>query len=230
MTGPALTALRVLLAGLSAAVLALGTAAAAPAGRSAGAMRVGESQIDESAPDDSSPAEERPDGSSSLAQRLRDYVEGSLARYEALKCQSAVIRRQGWVPSYFLKDPAHDVVLESVPGKPAKVTVHLSYARRDCEHRLVISPAEQVELPGADRRVFAELLAALALISPEIGHARLVFWFGALRPDGRMIWKSRGAIGLSAVAARRLPAGSRTAEAVWPLLDENTTPASLWER
>jgi hypothetical protein len=190
----------------------------------------GESQIDESAPDESAASARRPQGSGLLPDRLRDYVEGSLARYDALKCDAAGLRRQGWFPSFFLNDPGRDVAVESGPGGAVSATVHVCYARRDCEHRLVIAPAGQFELPGADQRFFAELLGALALFSPEIARARLVVWFGALRSDGEMTWESRGALGLTAAAARRVPAGSRTPEAVWPLLDENTIPASLWSR
>lgn len=189
----------------------------------------GESQIDERSPDESAPAADRTAGAASLSERLREYVEGSLARYDALKNESAGFRRQGWFPSLFLRDPVRDVLIEAGAGGTAAVTVHLSYARRDLEQRLVIAPAERFELPGADKRFFAELLAALAVAAPEIDRARLHFWFGVLRPDGQMTWESRGVIGLSAAAARRVPAGRRTAEAVWPLLDENTLRPSVWE-
>jgi hypothetical protein len=109
------------------------------------------------------------------------------------------------------------------------VTVELSYARRDLEQRLVIAPPERFELPGADKRFFVELLGALATAAPEIEHARLRFWFAVLRADGQMTWESRGVVGMSASAARRFPAGARTVEAAWPLLDENTLPASVWD-
>jgi hypothetical protein len=189
----------------------------------------GESLIDESSPDESLSAPGRTGSPVALSERLREYVEGSLARYDALKSESAGFRRQGWFPSLFLRDPERDVVLEPGPAGTTAVTVHVSCARRDLEQRLVIAPAERFELPGADRRFFAEVLGALATAAPEVGHARLRFWFAVLRADGRMTWESRGGIGLSSAAARRFPAGSRTAEAVWPLLDENTLPPSAWD-
>jgi hypothetical protein len=189
----------------------------------------GESQIDESAPDESAPAAGRPEGPTPLADRLRDYAEGSLARYDALKNESAGFRRQGWFPSLYLRDPERDVVIEPVAGGRAAVTVHISCARRDLEQRLVIAPADRFELPAADRRFFAELIGALATAVPEMEHARLQFWFAALRADGQMTWELRGGIGLRAAEARRFPTGSRTAEAIWPLLDENTLPPSVWD-
>jgi hypothetical protein len=205
----------------------------APAPPAAGGVQAvrgsGESLIDESSPDETPSAPARPGSSASLAERLREYVEGSLARYDALKSESAGFRRQGWFPSLFLRDPERDVVLEPGPAGTTGVTVDVSCARRDLEQHLVIAPAERFELPGADRRFFAEVLCALATAAPEVGHARLRFWFAVLRADGRMTWESRGGIGLGSAAARRLPAGSRTAEAVWPLLDENTLPPALWD-
>lgn len=195
-----------------------------------GTMRGGgESQIDESSPDESAPAPARPAGSEALLDRLRAYVEGSLARYDALKNESAGFRRQGWFPSIFLLDPGRDVVIEPVAGGKVSVTANLSCARRDLEQRLVIAPADRFELPGADKRFFAELIGALATAAPEIDHARLAFWFAVLRADGQMTWELRGGIGLSAAAARGFPAGKRTAEAIWPLLDANTLPPSLWD-
>lgn len=196
----------------------------------AGAMyRGGESQIDESSPDESAPAPVRPVGPGALEDRLREYLEGSLARYDDLKNASAGFRRQGWFPSFFLRDPERDVVIESGAGGKKSVTAHVSYARRDLEQRLVVAPADRFELPGADQRFFAELLAALATLAPEMDHARLVFWFAVLRADGRMTWELRGGIGLSAAAARGVPAGQRTAGTIWPLLDQNTIPPSLWD-
>jgi len=189
----------------------------------------GESQIDESAPDEFAPASGRPAGPKALSDRLREYLEGSLARYDALKNESAGFRRRGWFPSLFLRDPGRDVVIVTGLGGKTSVTAHISYARRDLEQRLVIGPAERFELPGADKRFFAELLGALATLAPEMDHARLDFWFGVLRADGRMTWELRGGIGLSAAAASRVPAGKRTAEAIWPLLDQNTLPPSVWE-
>lgn len=189
----------------------------------------GEAQIDEAAPDESAPSAGRPAGSSALDDRLREYAEGSLARYDALKSDSAGFRRRGWFPSLFLRDPLRDVVIEPAAGGAAGVTVHLSYARRDLEQRLVIGPAGRFELPEADKTFFVELLCALATLAPEIAHARLHFWFGVLRADGRMSWESRGALGLAAAAARRFPPGSRTTEAVWPLLDENSLPPTVWD-
>ena len=132
-------------------------------GRSAGVMRGGgESQIDESAPDDSGPASARPEAPATLPDRVRAYVEGSLARYDALKNESAGFRRQGWFPSLYLRDPARDVLVEPGAGGRAAVTVQIACARRDLEQRLVIAPADRFELPGADRRFFAELIGALA--------------------------------------------------------------------
>ena len=205
-------------------------AAVAP-GRTDGAMRRsgGESQIDELSPDESAPDPVRPAGPAALPARLRDFTEGSLARYDGLKSGSAGFRRQGWFPSFFLRDPERDVVVEPGPGGKMAITAHLFCARRDVEQRLVIAPASRFELPGADKRFFAELIGALATATPEIDHALLRFWFAVLRADGQMTWESRGGIGLSAAAAGRFPAGSRTAEAIWPLLDENTLPPSVWD-
>ena len=210
--------------------LAAPSDAAADPGPAPGAMRGGgESQIDESSPDDSAPASERPGGPAALPDRLREYVQGSLARYDALKSESAGFRRQGWFPSLYLRDPERDVVIEPGAGGRVTVTAHIACARRELEQRTVIAPAARFELPGADKRFFAELIGALATAAPEIDHARLQFWFAVLRADGRMTWEFRGGIGLSAAAARRHPPGARTAEAVWPLLDENTIPPSLWD-
>ena len=204
------------------------TAAVAPK-PAAGALRQGgESQIDEFSPDESAPALGRPAGPEALPELLRVYLEGSLARYDALKNESAGFRRQGWFPSLFLRDPERDVVIEPGLGGKSSVTANISYARRDLEQRLVIAPADHFELPGADKRFFAELLGALATLAPEVDHVRLVFWFGVLRSDGRMSWELRGGIGLSAAAASRVPAGKRTAAAIWPLLDQNTLPATVW--
>lgn len=226
-------AVRVALAALVAAgwsALAPEAIAAAPTGRRPGAIRGGgESQIDESSPDESAPAVGARGGPVSLPERLRAYLEGSFARYDVLKSESAGFRRQGWYPSFFLRDPERDLVVERGPGGTSVVTVHASYARRDVEQRLVIGPAERFELPGADKRFFAEVLGELATIAPEIGRVRVRFWFGVLRVDGQMSWVSRGGIGLPAAGARRFPAGSRTAEAIWPLLDENTLPPSVWD-
>ena len=209
--------------------LAVPSGAAAAQGRAAGLMREGgESQIDESSPDQSAPAPGRPEGPATLPDRLREYAAGSLASYDALKNESAGFRRQGWFPSLYLRDPDRDVEIAPGAGGKMAVTVHISFARRDLEQRLVIGPADRFELPGADKQFFAELIGALATASPEVAHASLRFWFAVLRPDGRMAWESRGGIGLSAAAASRFPTGSRTAEAIWPLLDENTLPASAW--
>lgn len=188
----------------------------------------GESQIDESAPDESSAGRGQPAAPASLPERLREYVEGSLARYDDLKHSTAGFRRQGWFPSLFLREPARDVVVERGAGGTV-VTVNLFYARRDIEQRLVVAPAERFELPGADKRFFCELLGALAAASPEVARARLRFWFAALGANGQMTWESRGGVGLTAAAARRFPAGARTAEALWPLLDENSLPPAVWE-
>jgi len=205
-------------------------ALALPAGAVAAGLRRGggESQIDESAPDESAPAAGRAEGPTTLPERLREFVEGSLARYDALKNQSAGFRRRGWFPSLYLRDPPRDVVIESVAGGKMSVSVDISFARRDLEQRLVIGPADRFELPEADKRFFAELIGALATAAPELDHARLNFWFASLRADGQMTWESRGGIGLSAAAARSFPAGSRTAAAIWPLLDENSLPAAVW--
>lgn len=189
----------------------------------------GESQIDESSPDQSAPVSGRPEGPTALQERLRDYVQGSLARYDALKNESAGFRRQGWFPSLFLREPERDVVIEPGAGGQATVTVHISCARRDLEQRVVIAPADRFELPGADRRFFSELIAALATAAPEVVRARLQFWFAVLRADGQMSWELRGGITLSADAGSRFPAGKRTAEAIWPLLSENTLPPLLWD-
>jgi hypothetical protein len=110
------------------------------------------------------------------------------------------------------------------------VTVHLSFARRDIEQRMIIAPGERLVLPGADRRFFAELLAALATASPDIARARLRLWFVVLEPDGGLGWQSRGALGLSSSTARRFPAGARSVEAIWPLLEENTLRANSWRQ
>jgi len=203
-------------------------AAARPSPATPAVRAGGEAQIDEAAPDQSAPAAGRPTGPSSLADRLREYAEGSLARYDALKSETAGFRRRGWFPSLFLRDPLRDVVIEPAEGG-AGVTLHLSYARRDLEQRVVVGPAGRFELPGADKRFFCELLGALATAAPEMAHARLQFWFGVLRADGRMSWESRGGLGLAAAVARRFPPGSRTAEALWPLLDENSLYPSVWE-
>ncbi len=214
---------------LTAPAVAVAVAATAP-GRAIDVMRGGgESQIDETATDQSPPASVRPAGPTSLQERLRDYVEGSLTRYDALKNESAGFRRQGWFPSLFLREPGSDVVIE--PGADGKVTVtvHISYARRDLDQRLVIAPAGRFELPGADQRFFAEVIAGLATAAAEIDRARLRFWFATLRADGQMSWELRGGIALSAAAASRFPAGKRTAAAIWPLLSENTIPPSLWD-
>lgn len=214
--------------------LVAGGALAAPAdaaapGEARGAPRGGsESQIDESSPDESTPAPTRPEGATTLPERLRAYVEASLARYDALKSQSAGFRRQGWFPSLYLRDPARDVVVEPGAGGSVSVAVHISCARRDIEQRLVVAPVDRFELPDADRRFMAELIGALATAAPEVGRVGLYFWFASLRADGRMSWESRGGIGIGAAAARTFPAGSRTAAAIWPLLEENTIPASLW--
>lgn len=182
----------------------------------------GESQIDESAPDDAGSAAGRPGAAGTLAERARAFVESSLERYDALKSEKSGFRRQGSLPSFFLREPDRDVEIEPGSGGKSVVTVHISYARRDLEQRLVIGTAERFELPDADRRFFAELIGGLATLAPDIGRARARFWFGVLRADGRMMWESRGAIGLPADVARRISAGARTVEAIWPLLDENT--------
>lgn len=225
---------RVALRSVLAFVVAASVSLAAPAGAvvypgsAPGSTRGGgETQIDESSPD-AAATPSGPGGSGSLPERLREYVEGSVARYDALKSSSAGFRRQGWFPSFFLRDPQGDVLIEPGPAGASVVTVHLSCARRDLEQRLVIAPVERFELPGADKRFFTELLGALATAAPEIGRARVLFWFAVLRADGRMTWESRGSIGLTAAAARRFAPGLRTAEAVWPLLDENTLPA-VWD-
>jgi len=161
--------------------IAAPSAAAETPRPAAGAMRRGgESQIDESAPDESAPASGLPAGPKALPDRLRDYLEGSLARYDTLKNESAGFRRQGWFPSLFLRDPERDVVIEPGQGGKRSVTAHISYAHRDFEQRLVIAPADRFELPEADKRFFSELLGALATLAPEVDHARLVFWFGVL--------------------------------------------------
>jgi hypothetical protein len=202
---------------------------AAGAPRPGGPRGGGESQIDESSPDDAAPGAGRVNGAATLPERLREYVEGSLARYDALKSQSAGFRRQGWFPSLYLREPARDVVVEPGASGALTVTVHIASARRDLEQRLVIGPAGRFELPGADKRFFAELLGALATASPEVGRVRLNFWFATLQVDGQMTWELRGGVSLSAAAAGRFPAGARTAEAIWPLLEDNTLSAAVWD-
>lgn len=203
--------------------------AAGNAGRPVVAPRGGgESRIDESAPDDTGSGAGLNSGPRDLAGRLREYVEGSLARYDVLKNESSSFRRRGWFPSIFLRDPERDVLLEPGAAGTVTVTVHLAYARRDIEQRLVVAPVDNFELPGADRSFFAELLAALATAAPEIAGARLRFWFAVLRADGQMTWEYRGGISLTTAAVRRISAGRRTAEEIWPLLNENTIPASAW--
>lgn len=219
------------LAAVLAAVGCLAWCSPAPAaGQPAapGALRGGESRIDESAPDEGPASGSQASGPAALPERLRDFVEGSLARYDALKTEAAGFRRQGWYPSLFLRDPARDVEVAAAAGGALDVTAHLFHARRDLEQRLVIAPAERFELPGADKRFFSELLGALAASDPRIAHVRLRFWFGVLRADGQMSWESRGGLGLAAATARQLAAGSRTPEALWRLLDENTLAADVW--
>jgi hypothetical protein len=217
--------------GLAAAfVLAASEVARAAPGRPAGAMRGGESQIDESSADVSAPVVAHPGGATTLPEQLREYLEGSLARYDALKSESPGFRRRGWFPSLYLRDPERDIVVEPGAGGRVAVTAHLASARRDLDQRLVIAPADRFELPGADKRFFAEVIGALATAAPQVDRARLLIWFAALRPDGQMTWELRGALGLSAAAAGRFPAGKRTAEAIWPLLDENTIPSQAWDQ
>jgi hypothetical protein len=194
-------------------------------GRGGGA----DSQIDESAPDEAAAAPEAAPGPADLPGRVREYVAASLAKYDDAKSAAAGFRRQGWYPSFFLRDPSQDVLVESGGGATA-VTVHLSCARRDVEQRIVVGPAERFFLPGADRRFFTELLAALATAAPEIAHARLRLWFGVLRGDGGMTWEDRGTLALAASVARRFPAGARTPEALWPLLEENSVSPALWPK
>jgi len=203
-----------------AAALAL-RAPAPPAARAAG-----DSQIDEGAADEL-PARGEDGGADDLAARLRDYAAGSLAKFDEVKSAAVAFRRQGWFPSCWLRDPDADVGLAAGPGGRT-VTVVVSCARRDIDHRLVLGPLERFLLPGADRRFFGELAVALASASPEIARARLRFSFAALDPRGRVVWEDRGAIAITAAAARSVPAGQRTQRAVWPLLDENTVPESLW--
>ncbi len=197
-------------------------AAPAPAAARAGA---GESQIDEGSPD---AGPEDGGASTDLEARLRAFAVGSLARYDEVKRGSAGFRRQGWFPSCWLRDADADIVVEGGGEGGAAVTVHVSCARRDIDQQLVVGPLDRFLLPGADRRFFAELVAALAGLSPQLASARLRFWFASLEPDGRLVWVARGALAMTAEAARGVPPGSRTAEALWPLLVENTVPASLW--
>lgn len=218
-------------AALAAALLALAAAVAGPAPRAHAAAAAprgsGESQIDETAPDESAAPPVRAGDAAALPERLRAFVEGSLARYDALKSGTAAFRRRGSYPSFFLRDPAADLELAPAAGGGSVVTAHLSYALRDIEQRLVIAPDGRLELPAADKRFFCELLGALAAIDPGIARARLSLWFAVLRPDGQMTWESRGSLGLPAAAARRVPAGSRTPAALWQALDENTLPAAI---
>lgn len=205
--------------------------AAASAFRATTPLQVGgetDSQINESAADDTTlpegPRRPPPD----LPGRLRVFVEDSLGKYDQVKNEAAGFRKQGWFPSFFLRDPDRDLVLETEPGGTKSLNVYLSYARRDIEQRLIIAPVERFELPSADRRFLAELITALVTAAPEIGRVRLLFWFAVLEANGRMTWEYRGSLALAAAAARGLPPGPRTPQAVWPVLEENTLPGALW--
>jgi hypothetical protein len=189
-----------------------------------------DSQINESAADetgDGAGGQRRPPHD--LQGQVREYVEGSLARYDQVKDAAAVFRKQGWYPSFFLRTPEADVLVEPGADGTKTVTAHVSVARRDIEQRMIVGPIERFALPGADRRFFAELLAALATSSAEIGRVRLTFWFATLQADGRMAWTNRGTLALSGAAARRLSPGGRTAQAVWPALEQDTVPPELWK-
>jgi len=186
----------------------------------------GESRIDEGSPDEG-PAEG--EGlPKDLAGRLRAFAVGSLARYDGVKSSAAGFRRQGWFPSCWLRDEEADLEVSAGPDGGVTATVHVSCARRDIDQQRVVGPLERFLLPAADRRFFAELVADLADLAPQVTRARLRFWFAALQVDGSLVWENRGALAITAAAARRVPAGARTREALWPLLEEDTVPAALW--
>jgi len=210
-----------LLLGLALAPLPRVPAAhAAPAGG-------GDSQIDEGAADDRSGGWIGGEDLD-LAGRLAAYAAGSLAKYDAVKSEAAVFRRQGWFPSCWVREPEADVVLEDGPPGTRTVTVVVSCARRDIDHRLVLGPLERFLLPGADRLFFAELVAALAAGDPEIGRARVRFSFAELSADGRLLWEDRGGLAMTAAAARGVAPGKGTQQSLWPLLEEDTVSPEMW--
>jgi len=219
---------------LGAALLGAALPGALPAAetpRAATPIRVGgetDSQINESATDDAGIAEGVRPSPQDVPGQVREFVEGSVAKYDQVKNGAAGFRKQGWYPSFFLREPDRDVVFDRAADGTMAVSVDLSCARRDIEQRLIVGPQERFLLPGADRRFLAELLTALATASPAISRVRIVFWFAGLRADGRLVWENRGSLALQAAAARRIPRGGRTPQAVWPVLEENTVPQALW--
>lgn len=206
-------------------LLALSGSAPGPAAARDGS---GESRIDELSPDAPEPSAQSSADPRDLPGWAREFVAGSFSKYEAAKGEVPTFRRQGWYPSLFVNDPARDVLVEAGPGAGKTVTVHVYVAQRDLELGAVVAPARGFLLTTSDRAFLGALLLDLSRASPEIALVRMRFWFAGLTADGRLVWESRGAVGLTTQTARALGAGQQAREELWGRLDENTVPAALW--
>ena len=168
--------------------------------------------------------------SKNLSLRLLDLVEGKLAWFDQLKNEDSRFRRVGWYPSFFLRNPADDIVVEKVSPSRRAVTVNLSYARRDVEYRMVINTSDRFTLPGANRIFFSDLMLAVLDTSREIERVRLHLWFAVLEANGSLSWQSKGEIDLPVAVADRLPREGNVTAAVWAALERNTLSTGIWRQ
>jgi uncharacterized protein YgiM (DUF1202 family) len=168
--------------------------------------------------------------SKNLSLRLLDLVEGKLSWFDQLKNEDSRFRRVGWYPSFFLRNPERDIVVEKASPARSAVTVNISYARRDVEYRMLINAADRFTLPGANRIFFSDLMLAVLDLSREIERVRLHLWFAVLEANGRLSWQSKGEVELPAAATDRLPREGSVTASVWAALESNTLSPEVWRQ
>jgi uncharacterized protein YgiM (DUF1202 family) len=168
--------------------------------------------------------------SRNLSLRVLDLLESKLTIFDQLKNEAGAFRRAGWFPSFFLRSPEEDIVVEKDPAGGRSVLIHLAYARRDTDHRTVIAAADTFSLPGANRTFLADILLSIVDLSPEVAGVTIRLWSAVLEKGGGLSWQGRGEIELRSDAARGMPRSSGAAEGVWDRLEGNTIPPALWGR
>ena len=162
-----------------------------------------------------------------LGVRLFNLVEGKLTWFDEVKNEQAFFRRSGRFPSFFLRSAEGDIEVKAYPSGGKQAVVHLSFAMRDIEYRMVIAGAERFSLPAANRVFLADMMISAIDMFPELRLIRLHLWFGYLGEGGGFEWKSRGEAALNADRAASIPRDDSTASEVWANLEKNTLSPDL---
>ena len=168
--------------------------------------------------------------STNLPLKIGEIVEARLAYFDQFKNEDSFFRRQGWFPSFFLRNAAGDLRVTEPEEGGREVAIDLSYALKDIEYRMIIRDAGSFILPGANRTFLADLMLSVFDAAPEVERVRLNLWFAVLDSNGTMTWRAMGGLVLASEAAARIPREGGYGDALWGALEENTTPPSLWER